>query len=324
MLKIDRLFRLFLLMIVTFFGVVACGSDFSLVSPDFRSETEFPCRTVPHLMGETCVPENPQKVIVLGLDLLGDSFALDVEPIGTARFDTSSEFPNYLFENRGRAIAQEITNVGGHSNPNLETILRLQPDLIIGSSEHLPLYNKLTQIAPTVLSGSEAGEWKEKLMFLGITLNKREKAHELLDEWDRRVAEFQTVMGDRLTNTEVSVVNIRKDHVRLYLKCIFSGKILQDVGLPRPAAQDKNDFHSIISLEAVSDMDGDVVFILDMGGGEFKQQLQRHPLWFQLEAVQKGKVYEVNSNHWTGGNIIAANLVLDDLFRYLPPEENKL
>lgn len=312
--------QLFLLVAFTAFLIFACRGNPSLYSEDSMNGTESPCRTVQHTMGETCVPESPQRVVVLGLNLLGNSLALGIEPIGTARFDTSGDFPGYLFEDRDRAIAEKITNLGGHSNPNLETILRLQPDLIIGKLEHRQLYDKLTQIAPTVLSSSETGEWKEELKFLATALNKSEQARKLLDEWNRRVSEFQTIMGDRLTTTEVSVVNTRQDHIRLYLKRIFSGTILQDVGLPRPAAQDKDDYYSIISLESISDIDGDVIFILDMGNGGFKQQLQRHPLWFQLKAVQQGKVYEVNSNYWIGGNIIAANLVLDDLFMYLLPE----
>jgi len=316
--RISQSFR-FLLVTLTAFFIIACSGNSSLFSADSRNEAEFPCHIVQHTMGETCVPETPQKIVVLGLDLLGNSLALGVEPIGTARFDTFSEFPDYLFEGRDQEIAERIANLGGHSDPNLETILRLQPDLIIGSPEHRQIYDKLTQIAPTVLSSSEPGEWKEEFKFLSTALNRSEQATKLLNEWDKRVANFQQSMSERLTATEVSVVNTRQDHIRLYLKRIFSGKVLQDVGLPRPAAQDKNDYHSIISLEAISEMDGDVIFILDMGDGRFQQKLRQHPLWSQLEAVQQDKVYEVDSTYWTGGNIIAANFVLDDLYKYLIP-----
>ncbi|UKO96864.1 hypothetical protein [Nostoc sp. UHCC 0870] len=43
----------------------------------------------------------------------------------------------------------------------------------------------------------------------------------------------------------------------------------------------------------------------------------KHPLWKQLNAVQAGKVYKVENSYWGGSGYIAANLVLDDLFKYL-------
>ncbi|MEM8832349.1 MAG: hypothetical protein AAGE96_23865 [Cyanobacteria bacterium P01_G01_bin.19] len=44
---------------------------------------------------------------------------------------------------------------------------------------------------------------------------------------------------------------------------------------------------------------------------------QQKPLWQQLKAVREGQVYIVDANIWEGGNPIAANLVLDDLYKYL-------
>lgn len=41
----------------------------------------------------------------------------------------------------------------------------------------------------------------------------------------------------------------------------------------------------------------------------------------QLEAVRKGRVYEVDTFIWIAGETpVAANLLLDDLFKYLIDE----
>ncbi|PSB23096.1 iron-siderophore ABC transporter substrate-binding protein, partial [filamentous cyanobacterium CCP2] len=40
------------------------------------------------------------------------------------------------------------------------------------------------------------------------------------------------------------------------------------------------------------------------------------PLWSTLSAVQQGRVYEV-PGYWIGDGPIAANAVIDDLFKYL-------
>lgn len=319
--RIHHPFRLLLLATFTAFLIFACSGNSSQHSSDSANETELSCRTIQHLMGETCVSENPQRVVVLGLDLLGNSLALGIEPIGAARFDTSSDFPSYLFENRDQANAEKISNLGGHSNPNLETILRSNPDLIVGSKEHTQIYDKLSQIASTVLIDEKPGDWENNFEVLANALNKTKRADQLLQDYKTRIIDFKQKMESRQTIPEVSVVNTRQDHVRLYLKKIFIGTILQEAGLPRPPAQERDEYHAVVSLESISEMDGDVIFVMHWGNEEFKKKLQRHPLWFQLKAVQQGKVYEVNTDYWFGSNIIAANLVLDDLFTYLLPKD---
>ena len=44
--------------------------------------------------------------------------------------------------------------------------------------------------------------------------------------------------------------------------------------------------------------------------------MQAIPLWFKLKAVQQGKVYQVGS-YWVGTSPLAANRVIDDLFKFL-------
>ncbi|HHP7243857.1 MAG TPA: iron-siderophore ABC transporter substrate-binding protein, partial [Elainellaceae cyanobacterium] len=48
------------------------------------------------------------------------------------------------------------------------------------------------------------------------------------------------------------------------------------------------------------------------------EKLTSDPLWLQLSAVKQGRVYNVG-DYIQGGGPITANLILDDLFRYLLP-----
>ena len=74
--------------------------------------------------------------------------------------------------------------------------------------------------------------------------------------------------------------------------------------------------------------DGDVIFVWagDWQGENVLQaqtawqQLKADPLWSKLDAVQQGKVYDV-PGYWLSVGPISANLILDDLFKYLvdPP-----
>ncbi|MEL6263845.1 MAG: ABC transporter substrate-binding protein [Cyanobacteria bacterium J06626_6] len=135
----------------------------------------------------------------------------------------------------------------------------------------------------------------------------------------------------------ISVVRIYPDTITLYTKVGFIGTILEDADLPRPPSQDLNfeetqafGFSTIqytVSTETLDKADADVIFII-VGNWDDKiddvlAELKANPLWSRLEAVQRGAVYEVG-DHWVGSGPIAANAVIDDLFKYLVniPSEN--
>lgn len=311
--KIRRSLGLFLLFTLTIFMVWACGGNVPKnVEGNIGSGSQSPaseCRVVKHAMGETCVPINPQRVIVLGD--LDNVLALGIKPVGATRL-LDGNFLSYLSEQSGG-----IEKIGLNGQPNLEKILLLKPDLILGSSADEGIYDKLSQIAPTVLAGGDI-TWKEWLKTYAEALGKTKEAEKLLNDYNKRIEVFQQ-MSDRLSKTQVSVVDFWADQVRIYMNESFSGLILSDIGLPRPPAQNKDKNFESISLEIIPKMEGDVIFLVLGGHNESKlTQFMSHPLWSQLNAVRQGKVYEVNSDVWIAGwGIIGANRVLDDLFRYL-------
>ncbi|ASC71759.1 putative siderophore-binding lipoprotein YfiY [Halomicronema hongdechloris C2206] len=309
--------------------VVACGgrSPDSATPPDRPDETTSSCHVVSHAKGETCVPSDPQRVVALGN--LEYVLALGVQPIGS---DDVTSPKAYLKDE-----VEGITNVGGGNAPSLEKILSLKPDLILGG-EYLDLnYRAMSQIAPTVLVPFDySGEWKRFFREVAIALDRRDQAEQVMAEYDARIEEFQRAMGgaERLSQLDVSIVRVYPDRVNLYLKDSFCGTIVADAGLSRPPSQDLtaaeanaltgNPIQYSISRERLLDADGDVIFLWTYGGNDQlirqahsqKARLQTDPLWSQLQAVQQGRVYEVPS-YWIGDGPLAANAVLDDLFKYL-------
>lgn len=159
-------------------------------------------------------------------------------------------------------------------------------------------------------------------------LGKTDNAEQIMADYNTRIEEFQAQMGDRLYSTEVSIVRVYQNRISIYLKDSFCGTIVADVGLSRPPHQTNTEqtFNMAIGKELLHKADGDVIFIWTYGSNEeiaqdaqtALKQLKADPLWSKLNAVQQGKVYEV-PGYWIGMGPIAANLVLDDLFKYLVP-----
>ena len=318
--SMNRLRRLLIIGILTFVLVSACGGNSSQQTNSQTNDISAEAvRVVDHAMGKTKVPVNPQRVVALrgALDTIS---SLGVKPIGSVQLYPSDSY----LKNR----SEEMKSVGNPLSPNLESIAALKPDLILGrKSDSQDNYKLLSQIAPTVLADLEtSGDWKKMLNKYAEALGKNEEAEQLMADYHARIEKFQAQMGDRLNSTEVSLVNVRQNRILIYLDDSFCGTIVADAGLPRPPEQANAEtpWGMDISKEVLHQADGDVIFVWIAARNEeiaeeaqtALKQLKADPLWSKLNAVQQGNVYEV-PGYWIGAGPIAANLVLDDLFKYL-------
>jgi iron complex transport system substrate-binding protein len=280
-----------------------------------QTETTQPTRTIQHVAGKTQVPQSPERVVALDNIALDSVLALGVTPVAALYNENTGKFPVHL---RDRLQGKDVTKLSP-TQQNIEQITAVKPDLIVGGKNVEPVYDLLSQVAPTVLLGqSGSSNWKDKLQLVGKTLGKPEAADQLLQDYRDRLANLREQLGDKADKLEISVVRIFPDRVRLYQKDSFIGRILEDAGLSRPSAQNKDRLWSEVSRENLDAADGDVIFVWTLGdeAESALQKLQSDRLWSQLDAVQAGKVYEV-PGYWIGRGPIAANAVIDDLFQYL-------
>ncbi len=295
--------------------VIACNSS---PSPTPSASTD--CWMVDHTAGSTCVPENPQRVVVLGGATIGDTLALGFKPVGTILYFDKDNPPPYL---AGKLEGVEIVGTG--NQPNLETISILNPDLIIMMSPDQGSYEKLSQIAPTVADDWFGyDDWEDHFNFVADILGKTEQAEQVWERYNQRIADLKTALGDTYENQEISVVRICCNVLASDVENSFSGIILEDAGLRRPPSQGKADGGLVFfSEELLTELDGDIMFVIldeDEDSQQLFEQLQRKPLWNQLQAVKNDRVYVVNLATWRGGNPLAADAVVDDLFEYLTEE----
>jgi iron complex transport system substrate-binding protein len=338
--KATRMVQQLLWAVLAFIFVTACGSNPAQVSTiespnEIQAIVPEEVRVVKHLMGETQVPNHLKRVVTLDTSYLANVLALGIQPIGSTVWLRQAQQTGLgPVEPYLKDSAQDITILGYGSNAeqvSLEKILTLKPDLILADQDHKAIYNQLSQIAPTVLYNDPYANddvrdgWQSFLRSTADVLGKSQKAEVLLDEYEQRLQEFKQKMGSRLSNIQVSVINPMPDGPRLIYRDTFSGRVIQDAGLARPPEQDKDGYSSTpLSLELIPRIGGDVIFIvsfMDRESLDLIEELKNHPLWSQLAAVKQGKVYPVNAEYWYGSDIVTANLILDDLFKYLLGEE---
>lgn len=273
-------------------------------------------RKITHAMGVTEIEGTPERIVTLYQGATDAAVALGIKPVGVVESWVEQPMYNYLKED-----LEKVTFVGLETQPNLEEIAKLKPDLIIASKiRHEEIYDQLSQIAPTV-THETVFAFKETVELMGKALNKEDKANEILSDWDNRVADFKTKIKEKMGNDwpfEVSVLNFREDHARIYATG-FAGSILEELGFERPETQQSD--QPVIKLtdkESISQMNADVFYIFMSEEEAVKKTYEEwtsHPLWSNLDAVKANQVYMVDEVTWNmAGGIIAANLMLDDIY----------
>jgi iron complex transport system substrate-binding protein len=306
--SMKRLLIIFTIMLAGITGTaIAQDSDATTCDDTFRA--------IEHAAGTTCVPDDPQRVVVLHpVFMIDNVYALGIEPIGTAIYTNRYAVAPYL-EDLGYFDPDATTSLGNLVEPNLELMLELEPDLILGLPVHD--FELLSDIAPTVIFDYDQSQWAEFLLDMGDVLNRQGEALALLNEYEDRVQVVREAIGNP-ANIDVSVVRVRPGSLRLYVNNSFAGSVLSDVVLDRPAPQDTVNADSPyieISIEELDRADGDYVFVWGAieGTDERLSELQASPLWNTLEAVQNDRVYYVDEPAWFAPGIIGTHLLLDDL-----------
>lgn len=275
--------------------------------------------TVKHAMGETTLKGTPQRVVMLTNQGAETLIALGVTPVGAV----GSTIDPTKFYDFVKPQLEGTKLVGTEGQPNLEAIAALKPDLILGMKfRHEKIYQQLSAIAPAVFVDEPRGDWKANFKLYAEAVNKKAEGEKVLADWNKRVEDFKAKAGDKL-KTQVSVVRFMPGKVRIYYKDTFTGAIFKDLGLARPASQDKDEFAAEVTKERIPEMDGDIMFYFtyETGKGEaskLEQEWTNDSLWKNLNVAKNNKVVKVDDTIWnTSGGVIAANKVLDELEGYI-------
>lgn len=273
-------------------------------------------RTVAHAMGETTIAKRPERVVVLDTPEAGAATLVGVTPVAAVSVDpVNKTYPAHL-----RQELQGVPDVGPLDEPNIDKIVALRPDLILSSKvRHEDIFERLSQIAPTVFAESPGAGWKENVGLFGRALGREKEASAAVrayEERARRIGQAVIAKGNGTTPT-VSVVRFVDGPTRLYQPSSFSGVVIADTGLARPPSQqDPTAVIKEIGPELIDQADADHLFVSTFGDPEVTQQnaVFTSALWKRLNAVKNNRVTVVSDDTWmTGIGIQDAHLILDDV-----------
>ena len=314
----------------------ACGGSAGESAGGGGSNDGGGARTFTDAQGtEVTLPGRPERILPLSEPTLDATIALGLKPIGTTAGRGQNAIPAYL---QGRA--KGIKSVGGLGQPNLEQVAQLAPDVILldGTAFQDPaVIDKLRKIAPTVFVSRTGENWRTAFEKSATALGREEEGADVLSAYDQHVNEAKLAIEPRKTET-VSVVRWAGFGLpAILMKELCSGRVLTDLGLPRPKSQDDTGpGHTVpVSLEELEQIDGDWIFFGALGGGsaeaggvdtpadvesarEAIKTAEDTPGFTRLKAFKEKHVVPVDGSAWTSaGGPSAANIIVDDVARTL-------
>lgn len=299
-----------LLGIITILLLFGCGEDTTKSATennnkgdktqDNNNDDLFP-RTIKHSSGELTLEEKPERVALGDVNIIDYYLLIDDElPVG-ARIKTIDRSPALKDLVTKYDPEGEITSIGG--KVNMETLIGLEPDLILLSEGKQDKYDRFAKVADTiVLDGSN--DRTVRLKQLGDIFGKEEKVEEILQDMENLKEETKNKIEP---NKEETVLFLRangKDFTVLTPE--EHGLLYEEMGLETAGNFDGT---GEVTVESISDANPDHIFIMEARRqmdedniGALIDVWKDNSVWKNLYAVKNDQMYILDS------------LIADDFF----------
>ena len=279
-----KLFIIFFILATVFIG--ACGNGAAVNDPSAAGSK---AETIIYESenGPIEVPANPQRVVLLS-GYTGNVIHLGVNVVGVD-----------VWSKMNPTFAEELKDVEEVSDENLEKIVELEPDLIIGLS-NIKNIDKLRQIAPTVTYTWGKVDYLTQHLEIGKLLNKEKEAKAWVEDFKKRAQavgeEIRAKIGE---NATVSVFEIYDKQLYVFGDNWARGTELlyQEMKLKMPEKVKEMALgpgYYAISGEVLPEYAGDYIVLSKYADAD--TSFQQTETYKNLPAVKNNRVFEINGN----------------------------
>ena len=269
----------------------ACNSESTTEEVADAAETDKAPETITYESesGPIEVPADPQRVVML-TSYAGDAMSLDVPLVGV----TSWAKNNPRFE-------EELADVEEVAETDLEKIIELEPDLIIGASTTNNI-DKLSEIAPTVTFTYGNVGYLEQHLEIGKVLNKEDEAQAWITDFQERAQQAgEEIRAEIGEDTTVSVIENFDKQIYVFGDNWGRGTeiLYQEMKLKMPAKVEEMalaDGYYMLSQEVLPEYMGDyVIFSKD---STQDNSFQETDLYQNTPAAQNGQIFEADAKEF--------------------------
>lgn len=279
-------------------------------------------RTVTDDLGRTVeVPAQPQRIVALqDLQVLRPLLDLGVKPIA------STTHPAYdgAFRFVDEYDVSGIEAIGLLGEPNLEQLVLLKPDLIIGtlSAGTDTQLEQLSMIAPTLVynAGRPVIEYHRSLAEAVGAIATYEA---LMADYETRLADLREKLAPISADLTVSLLAFNPNAGQIEIGEGPYTLVLRGAGINQPDPQvnfesaDEGVRRYWISPELLPAHDADLIFLLYTRDPAVNAPITDSAIWATLKAVQAGQVVEINGATWYVQSVRSLFHVIDAMEQHL-------
>lgn len=183
--------------------------------------------TVKDAKGEFTLDKTPSRVVALEYSFVDALAQVGVSPVGVA---DDNKVDRILPQVREKIAAWQ--SVGTRSQPSLEVIASLKPDLIIADpSRHTAVFEELKKIAPTVMFDSRHESYQENLetaQKIGDLVGKSSEMKAKINEHNDYIANIAKNLG--VQGKKASFGTSREDKFNIQNDNGYVGSFLTTLG----------------------------------------------------------------------------------------------
>jgi len=247
--------------------------------------TNYPIKIVDAYGREVRIEKEPQKIISIAPNITDILFNLELDKKIIGR-STYCDYPSE---------AENVEIVGGMMDPNLEKILKLNPDLILVSTH----FNKKTLKKIEAFGIPIIGIYGEE-KFTGVydvikkvaeITNKEEKGKLIISDIQKRVQNIKDDMKDSKKVKLYYVISYGRYGDYTAGGNTYINDMIEIAGGKNIAKELQGWKYS---LEKVIEKNPKIIICSKYGGA--KKGLENTNGYSQLEAVKNGKLYEIDNN----------------------------
>jgi ferric hydroxamate transport system substrate-binding protein len=250
---------------------------------------------------------------------------LGVMPVGVA------DVKGYTTWVTAEKLAPSVKDVGTRAEPSVDSVVGLNPDLVVMEAERSsPLVAQLERYVPVLVTkGSDSADnlkrMRDDFTMIATAVGKQDTAEQVLTDFDAALQAGRRKLSDAgAAGDSFVMADGWKDGNAISIRPFGEGALVSQVAI---AAGLKNAWPGKVDqvwglgqtdVEGLTTIKGtDVRFLYNASGGEdvFADGLKGNPIWTSLPFVKAGQVHKLSNGIWTFGGPKSCEQYLDEIVK---------
>jgi ABC-type Fe3+-hydroxamate transport system substrate-binding protein len=306
-------------------ALTACGATEAPSGPAAPDAAGGGPVTVTDARGKTVtLPRPATKVVGLEWGEIEMLVSLRVMLVGVADRD------GYATWVTAAKLDSTVNDVGLRGEPSVDSIVALQPDLVITEAEGMDAQiAQLEQYVPVLVTkGSDAsdnlGRLRSDLNLIATAVGKQDAAAKLLADLDAALADGRQKIAAASSTKGYAMADGWRQGSAISIRMFGQGPLVSDLATQLGLQNAWNGEVDAVWGLGTTDVEGlttikdaDVRFFYNASGDEdvFADGLTGNALWQSYAFVQKGQVHKLPNGIWTFGGPLSCQQYIEALVK---------